>query len=122
VNKRRTLGNVVDAAGDQIVFNNVTTELLAGASAVDVSGATSLAQALDTAAAEAATSQGGNIGANTGVIDWFQYNNNTYVVEAINNTASSANHPALAATDEVIKILGAVNLSGESLAGHTLAL
>jgi hypothetical protein len=116
------LGNVHDAAGDQIVFNNAATELLAGTSAVNVSAANSLAQALDTAAAEAATSQGGNIGANTGVIDWFQYNNNTYVVEAINNTASSANHPALAATDEVIMIVGQVSLGGESLVGHTLTL
>jgi hypothetical protein len=117
-----TLGNVVNAAGDQIVFNNATTEVLAGASAVNVSSATSLAHAFDTAAAAAATSQGGQIAANTGVIDWFQYNNNTYIVEAINSTGNQAAHSALAATDEVIKIVGLVSLSDESLATHTLTL
>jgi T5SS/PEP-CTERM-associated repeat protein len=118
-----TLGNVVDGSGDQIIFNNATTEVLAGTGGVNVTSAGSLAQALDMAAAAAAASQtGGKIAANTGAIDWFQYNNNTYIVEAINNTGSSANHSVLAATDEVIKIVGLVSLSGESLATHTLTL
>jgi hypothetical protein len=116
-----TLGNVVNAAGDQIVFNNAATEVLAGT--VNVSSATSLAHAFDMAAAAAAASQtGGKIAANTGVIDWFQYNNNTYLVESINSTASSATHTALAATDELVKIVGLISLSGESLVGHTLTL
>jgi hypothetical protein len=118
-----TLGNVVNAAGDQIVFNNAATEVLAGTGGVNVTSAGSLAQALDMAVVAAAASQtGGKIAANTGVIDWFQYNNNTYIVEAINSTASSATHSALAATDEVIKIVGLVSLSGESLAAHALTL
>ena len=50
------------------------------------------------------------IPANTGVIDWFQYGGNTYVVEAINTTGTAATHAALAATDEVIKIVGLVSL------------
>jgi hypothetical protein len=104
------------------MFNNAATELLAGTSAVNVTSATSLANAFDLAAAAAATSQGGTIAANTGVLDWFQYNNNTYVLEAINNTASPAAHSALAAPDEIVTIVGLVNLSGESLAGHTLTL
>jgi phage tail protein X len=117
------LGNVVHASGDQIVFDNATTEVLAGTSAVNVSSAASLAHAFDMAAAAAAASQSADkIAANTGVIDWFQYNNNTYLVESINNTGSSATHSALAATDEVIKIVGLVSLSGESLATHTLTL
>jgi len=119
-----TLGNVHDAAGDQIVFNNATTEILAGTAAINVTSAgSSLAKAFDLAAADAAASQsGGTIGADTGVIDWFQLSGNTYIVEAINNTASAASHPALATTDEVIKITGLVTLSGETLAGHTLTL
>jgi hypothetical protein len=117
-----TLGNVVNGQGDQIVFNNAITELLTGSSAVNVSAAHSLAAALDLAAASAATSHGGTIAGNTGMIDWFQYSGNTYLVEAINNSASAASHAALAATDEVIKLVGLVNISGESLAGHTLTL
>jgi hypothetical protein len=121
-----TLGNVVDAHGDQIVFNNATTEVLAhatGSNAVTVASAASLAQALDMAAASAAASQtGGLIAAHSGVIDWFQYSGNTYVVEAINATASAASHSALSATDEVVKIVGLINLSGESFASHTLVL
>jgi hypothetical protein len=119
-----TLGNVHDAAGDQIVFNNATTEILAGTAAINVTSAgSSLAKAFDLAAADAAASQsGGTIGADTGVIDWFQLSGNTYIVEAINNTASAASHSALAATDEVVKITGLVTLSGETLAGHTLTL
>jgi hypothetical protein len=118
-----TLGNVVDGHGDLVVFDNASTEVLAGSSAVNVSSANSLAHALDLAAAAAAASQsGGTIGAHTGVIDWFQYGGNTYVVEAINTSASAAAHAALAATDEVIKIVGLVSLEGASLHGHTLTL
>ena len=111
-----------DGGGDQIVFNNAATELLAGTSAVNVSGASSLAQAFDTAAAAAATSQGGTIMADTGVIDWCQYGGNTYLVEAINAAGMAAAHSALAATDEVVKIIGLANLSGESIGAHMLAL
>jgi hypothetical protein len=115
-----TLGNVVDGAGDLITFDNATNEALAGPSAVNVTAAGSLAQALDTAASAAATSQSGAmIGAHTGVIDWFQYGGNTYLVEAINNTGAAASHTALATTDEVIKIIGLLNLADESLVGHT---
>jgi hypothetical protein len=114
---------VVDAKGDQIVFGNATTEVLAGTSAVNVSSAASLAHAFDIAAADAAASQSGSkIAANTGVIDWFQYNGSTYVLEAINNSGTAATHTALASTDEIIKIVGLVSLSGESLAAHTLTL
>jgi hypothetical protein len=63
-----TLGDVVDGKGDQIIFNNATSEVLAGTSAVKVTSAASLAQAFDLAAASAAASQsGGKIGADTGV-------------------------------------------------------
>jgi hypothetical protein len=54
--------------------------------------------------------------------DRFQFAGNTYLVETINNTASAAGHPALAATDELVKIVDLVNLSGESFASHALTL
>ena len=121
-----TLDNVADNAGDKLVFNNAITEMLAvptGSNQVKVTGAASPGQALDIAAADAALSQnGGLIAAHTGVIDWFQYAGNTYVMEAINLTSVAAVHTALTATDEVLKIVGLVNLSGESFADHTLIL
>ena len=115
------LGNVVDASGDQIVFNNAATEVLAGP--MNVSSASSLAHALDMAVGDAtATQSNGQIAANTGVIAWFQYSGNTYVIEAINTTSGAAAHTTLTATDEVVKIVGLVSLSGESLSAHTLTL
>ena len=118
-----TLGNVVDGHGDLVVFDNASNEVLAGTGAINVSSANSLAHAFDMAASAAAASQsGGTISAHTGVIDWFQYGGNTYVVEAINTTGSAATHAALTATDEIIKIVGLVSLSGASLHGHTLTL
>jgi hypothetical protein len=121
-----TLENVVDNAGDKLVFNNAINEMLAGpagSNQVSVTGAASLGQALDIAAADAALSQkGALIAAQTGVIDWFQYANNTYVVETINSTSVAAAHTTLTATDEVLKIVGLGNLSGESFVDHTLTL
>jgi hypothetical protein len=115
------LGNVVDASGGQIAFNNAATEVLAGT--VNVSSASSLAHALDMAVGDAtATQSNSQIAANTGVIAWFQYGGNTYVIEAINTTSSAAAHTTLTATDEVVKIVGLVSLSGESLSAHTLTL
>ena len=118
-----TLGHVIDGHGDLIVLNNANTEVLAGSNAVNVTSASSLAQALDMAASAAAASQsGGAIGAHTGVIDWFQYGGNTYVMESINAAASAAAHNALATADEIIKIIGLVNLNAETLSAHALAL
>ena len=82
----------------------------------------SLAHAFDMAADAAALQSGGTVAAHTGVIDWFQYGGNTYALEAVNDTSSAATHAALAATDEIVKITGLVNLSGESLSAHTLTL
>jgi hypothetical protein len=41
-------------------------------------------------------------------------------VEAINSSGVAASHAALAATDEVVKLLGVVDLSSQALVGHTL--
>jgi hypothetical protein len=87
-------------------------------SQVNVSSAISLANALDIAAGFAATAQAasqGNlnkIAAGAGLIDWFQYNGDTYIVEAINPGSAAATHTALAATDVVVKLTGLVDLSG----------
>jgi hypothetical protein len=121
-----SFSNVVHGAGDEILFNNATNEIVASltnSGEVNVSSAASLAKALDLAAAGAANSQSGHvIAAHTGVVDWFQYGGDTYLVEAINAGSAAASHTALAATDAVVQILGQVNLSGDALAGHLLTL
>jgi hypothetical protein len=114
------LDNVVHAGGDEILLNNASTEVFT-ANAANVSSASSLAQAFDLAAASAAASQsGGLIAGHTGVIDWFQYAGNTYLVEAINSGSTAAAHSALAATDEVVEIVGVVNLHASAFGAHTL--
>jgi hypothetical protein len=118
-----TLDNVVHGGGDQIVFNNAPTEVLAGSAAVNVTSAVSLAKALDMAVAAAAASQSGaQIAAHSGVLVWFQFGGSTYLLEAINSSSTPATHSALSINDAVVKIVGLVDLSGESLAGHDLML
>jgi hypothetical protein len=43
-----------------------------------------------------------------------------YIAAAINVTASAAPHSVLATTDELVKIVGAVDLGAVSQMGHTL--
>ncbi|NEX60897.1 beta strand repeat-containing protein [Noviherbaspirillum galbum] len=129
-----TLNNVVTGTGDKIVLQTAGAEALAGgtfaASLVNVASATTLAQALDLAIAQAAISQDTNpnsatyakIAANTGVINWFQFQGNTYVVEAVNATGAAAANPALDANDMIVKITGLVDLGAAALAGHTITL
>jgi hypothetical protein len=132
-----TLNNVVHGGGDFITFGNANTsgtvlaETFLGQ--VNVSSATTLAQALDLAAATAAMSAqagGANTAAgvmagSTGLIDWFQFGGNTYIVEAINGSNTAATHTALGTGDEVIKITGLVDLTGDgtfafgTFGGHT---
>jgi DNA-binding helix-hairpin-helix protein with protein kinase domain len=114
------------ATGDKISFagDGIKDNLLGGsiaASQVNVAAATTLAQALDIAANYTALTQQpgtaasvgkGQIDTNTGVIDWFQFNGNTYIVEANNNSNVAATHTALGAHDIVIEIVGLANLAG----------
>ena len=102
-----TLGNVVDGAGDQITFNNAASEVLASTNAVNVTGPAGWRSSYIAASAAGNSQSGGMISANTGVIDWFQYAGNSYVIEAINSAVTAQSHAALATTDEVIKIVGA---------------
>jgi hypothetical protein len=109
-------------------FYNETTGAWAGGSSVNSQvsegTATSLANALDIAAGQAAAlDQEFNGGANTttttisgqfaikgstGLVDWFQYGGNTYLVE-INNTAiAAASHTALGTHDVIVEFVGIV--------------
>jgi hypothetical protein len=92
-------------------------------SQVNVATATSLANAIDIAAKQAAVLDqqfnGGvhssvvngvlELNAKTGLADWFQYGGNTYIVEAVNTGSTSATHAALGVHDEVIKLTGLVD-------------
>jgi hypothetical protein len=108
-----------NAGNDTITFGNATAEYSVGgsfgASQVNVAGATSLANALDLAA-----SQGGKVAAHSGSLDWFQYQGNTYVVEAVNNTNAPAAHTALGANDAVVKLTGLVDLTHATFSSGVL--
>ena len=92
-------------------------------SQVNVATATSLANAIDIAANQAAVLDqqfnGGlhssvvngvlELDAKTGLADWFQYGGNTYIVEAVNTASTSAAHAALGVHDEVVKLTGLVD-------------
>jgi hypothetical protein len=130
-----TLNNVTDGVGQQVTFATVAAEGLAGASVeaslVNVASATTLGQALDLAASLAATAVQPNqnlpnfaqIAGGHGVIDWFQFQGNTYVVEAVNSTGAFASHTALATGDVIVKIAGLVDLgAAATFAGNTLTL
>jgi hypothetical protein len=125
-----TLNNL--GVGDSMTFGNATAgERTAGASfgasQVNVASATTLAGALDLAAATDAMSQqsgttaAGLIAANTGVLDWFQFAGNTYITEAVNSTSTAATHTALGASDAVVKIGGLVDLSSSTFASGVVA-
>jgi hypothetical protein len=109
-----------------IVFDNAATEILAHPAAsnqVDVSSATMLQYAWDMAVASAVASQSGDvIPANTGVIDWFQYDGNTYVVETTNPTSSPETQTTLTDADTYVAITGSVDFSSAQLSGHVLSV
>jgi hypothetical protein len=109
-----------------IVFDNAPTEILAYPAAsnqVDVSSATMLQYALNLAVASASASQSGDvIPANTGVIDWFDYGGNTYVVEATNPTSSPATQTTLTSSDTYVEITGSLDLSSAQLSGPVLSV
>ena len=61
-----------------------------------------------------------NLNKNSGVISWFQYQGDTYIVEAVNSTGSAAVHNGLGANDVVVKLTGLVNLNNATFAGGIL--
>lgn len=112
-----------------LYFFNATTEGWAGGSATDsfvnVATATSIGNALDIAAGDVTTLNanfddhdnivvptGGpaELAAKTGLVDWFEYGGNTYVVEAINSGTTAATHTALGTGDVVVELVGLHNL------------
>jgi hypothetical protein len=121
-----TLANPNPLANQTLIFNNGSA-LESFIGQVNVASATTLAQALDLAASTAAlsvqahTAAAGKMNANTGIIDWFQFGGNTYIVEA-NNGATAATHTALGATDVVVKLTGLVDLHAATFSGNTLTL
>jgi len=99
-------------------------------SQVNEASATSLANALNIAANEAlnmnqtiGNADGTNIvngntpaaqiqlDGHTGLLDWFQYQGNTYIVEVVNTTGSNAAHVGLQSQDIVVKLTGLVDVS-----------
>jgi S-layer protein len=56
-------------------------------------------------------------GANAHTVNWFQWNGDTYVVDAANTTASSS---FINGTDIVVKLSGVVDLSTATFSGHTI--
>jgi hypothetical protein len=112
------------AIGDQLlVLHNNSNDMWIGQ--VNVAAATTLAQALDIAAQVAAlsqqntaTNQAGWIPGNTGIVDWFQWGGNTYIVDATNGGSTQAQHAALATGDMVVKITGLVDLSSAGFSNN----
>ena len=98
-------------------------------SQVNVSSATTLAQALDIAAGQsvnldqqfsagahtvvtgAAGNQTTQLGGQTTLADWFQFQGNTYIVEANNSASQAATHGALGAGDVVVELTGIVDVA-----------
>jgi len=90
------------AASSPVVAFNTTK--------VDVSGAITLAAALDLASAT-------SFGSNTNVVSWFQYGPNTYVVG--DNTSGTS---TFATGDIVVKLSGLIDLSSSTIASTTAVL
>jgi hypothetical protein len=98
-------------------------------SQVNVAAATTLAQALDIAAGQAvsldqqfssgahsvvagaAGNQTTQLGGQTTLADWFQFQGNTFIVEANNSGLQVAPHAALGAGDVVVELTGIVNVA-----------
>jgi hypothetical protein len=130
-----TVNHAADGAGQSLVFNNVVTELMAGGSVanslVNVASVSTLPAALDLAASQAAlafspnpnTTTFGQIAKATGVIDWIQFQGNTYIVEAVNSGTTPAAHTALGSHDVVVELTGLVNIgAGGGFGVHALTL
>jgi hypothetical protein len=99
---------------------------------VNEAAATSLANALDIAAGAAvqidalgaathsSVANGVvNLGvtpgfAKVGLLDWFQFGGNTYIVESINSGAAPAPHSALGTGDVVVELTGLVNVATDA--------
>jgi len=127
-----TINGVTSGNAASVTLNlneaHVTGSFAGGSAAnafVNMGSASSLVNALDIAASQAGvldyqlnghanTTQSSGavqIKAGVGLVDWFQYGGNTYVVEAINSTANPAAHSALGTGDVVVELTGLVNVA-----------
>jgi hypothetical protein len=119
-----TLNNA--SANDNLLFNNYSnsgTETYIGQ--VNVASATTLAQALDLAAAVASASDSSGkmkVAAYSGVIDWFQFDGNTYIVETVNQSGNAAAQTGINANDVVVELTGLVDLTAASYSNGVLDL
>lgn len=95
------------AVGDKIQLATASGTTTYTTTKVDVSAATTLAGALDLAAAT-------NVTANDASVKWLQFGGNTFIVQDL-STATT-----LAATDVVVKVSGLVDLSGSSVSNAEL--
>ena len=93
---------------------------------VNVESATTLAEALDLAAnytlltqTQGTAASTANLAANTGMIDWFEYAGDTYVVGMANSTSVAVQQTALDSDDVVIKIAGLVDMSADTFNATT---
>lgn len=116
-----TINGATHASAQSITFDAFTIGENFTSSAVNVATATSLANALDIAAGQA-----GAVAAGNGVVEWFQYGGNTYLVDAIGGAGAhtgTAATDALQATDIVVKLTGLANLTRDSFGGgHSVTI
>lgn len=99
-----------------------------GDALINVSVAATIAEALDIAASQGALANQGNsyefndavLFADQSVVTWFQFEGDTYIVEANNTTNQEAAHDGLQVNDVVIQLTGLVDLSEFVLTGNTL--
>ncbi|NMM25960.1 MAG: DUF4214 domain-containing protein [Glaciimonas sp.] len=117
-------GNIIDFSTTADAFTLLGAN--AAASQINVSGAATLANALDMAAnftlltqVQGATVATANLAANTAKIDWFQFGGDTYVVAMVNSTGAGVQQTGLDANDIVVKITGMVNLTGSAFNAGT---
>jgi hypothetical protein len=101
---------------------------------VNVSGAATLAAALNIAASQALVldqqfDSGDNtyvtlynnptgkleLDSHTALVDWFQFQGNTYIVEAVNGTGNALTHSTLQSQDIVVELTGLVDVSHVSV-------
>lgn len=103
----KNIDNITDftVGTDKLYLANKGTETFT-ATAVNVTTATTLAQAEGIAASS-------TDGSTNGAIKWFQYGGNTYVVEVMTNNGAGLSDAA--ATDLVVKLTGTLDLSHMTL-------
>jgi hypothetical protein len=121
--------NDVSAGGSPLLTEAWAADGNEAYSQVNVASATSLASALNIAANQALAMDYdfGNahtfvanqntkgavleVNGHTGLLDWFQYGGNTYIVEAVNSGGAAAAHAGLTSSDIVVELTGLVTVS-----------